>query len=124
MSCLTVARNTRRRLYREDISAGTIESICKYREEIESLEEVPGKMSAVIHSQNMKVNGVCKDSYLRLEVRGPQYPTIDLLDVTSLVVNPASGATRRKRPHHKNAPPASADEGPAARPTDEYLAPE
>ena len=59
-------------------------------QEIEDAEDVREKMLAVIRRQNSNVAGISKEYYLRLEIAGPEYPDLDLLDLPGLVVNPGS----------------------------------
>ena len=57
-------------------------------QEIEDAEGVREKMLDVIRRQNSNVAGISKEYYLRLEIAGPEYPDLDLLDLPGLVVNP------------------------------------
>ena len=63
------------------------EDVLRY-EDVEYEQEVLEVMEDTVKRENGKVSGISKTSILRVLVRGPHYPDMDLLDLPGLKVNP------------------------------------
>jgi hypothetical protein len=57
-------------------------------DDVETEQEVLDIMEHTVEKENGKVSGISKTTILKLMVRGPHYPDMDLLDLPGLKVNP------------------------------------